>query len=83
MLGEDPVHELAAAADAHLLEERLDVVADGVRREVQLGGYLGAEPAGDRPSDLGARACSPAASSRCSPSRARSCASRACCCSMS
>ena len=53
VLGEDPVHELAAAGDADLLEERLDVVADGVRREVQLGGDLGgAEPAGDRPRDL-------------------------------
>jgi len=45
VLGEDPVHELAAAGDADLLEECLDVVADGVRREVQLGGDLGgAEP---------------------------------------
>ena len=53
MLGEDPVHELAAAGDADLLEEGLDVVADGVRGEVELGGDLGgAEPSGDRTRDL-------------------------------
>src|SRR5215212_11374771 len=48
VLGEHAVHQLAAAGDADLLEGRLDVVADGVRRQVQLGGDLaGAEPAGD------------------------------------
>ena len=40
-------------------------------------------PALARAARRAAPACSPAASSRCSPSRARSCASRACCCSTS
>ena len=40
MLGEDLLHELAAAGHADLLEDGLDVVAHGVGREVELRGDL-------------------------------------------
>ncbi len=48
MLGEDLTDELSSAAHAHLVEDRLEVIAHGVGRDVQLpGDFRRGQPAQD------------------------------------